>query len=631
MRNILKKYWGYDSFRPLQEEIIYSVLSGNDTLGLMPTGGGKSITFQVPGMMLEGFTIVVSPLIALMKDQIDNLKARRIPAVYFHSGMTRKESNMAWEKIRNKKTKFIYIAPERLKNKTFIFEIFRLKVNLIVVDEAHCISQWGFDFRPAYLNIKELRKLFPDAPVLALTATAPPRVVKDICSQLEFREGYNVFRMSFKRDNINYLVRDSQSKLTDILHILSRTSGSSIIYVRSRKKTREISEYLNNAGIRATYYHAGLPPDMKETHQEQWMKGEARVVVATNAFGMGIDKPDVRVVIHYQMPPSLEEYYQEAGRAGRDGLTSYAVLLTENKDKGTLRRNLTIQFPEREVIKRIYTRICVFLHKAIGEGYNTIEEFNFEKFCETYRLNQATAMAAIKLLQQAGYIEYVDEFENSSRLIVTVTREDLYYEKISSPTSEKVLTAVLRRYPGLFTDYVPINEYLLSRDSGLPQETVYQSLVELSKGKIIHYIPRKRTPYIAFPTSMEEEKYIQIGKAIYEERMEILRQRIESMIDYAFSSETCRVGRMLHYFGEDNPDDCLKCDVCRSNNKRSDRKNVKNIRENILKMLTETAGGLTLPMIESEFGSRYEEAVEILRQLTDSDYLTLKDGVWELA
>ncbi|MDE7349663.1 MAG: ATP-dependent DNA helicase, partial [Muribaculaceae bacterium] len=534
LESILKKYWGYDGFRPLQRDIIESVMEGHDTLGLMPTGGGKSITFQVPGMAFEsGLTIVVTPLISLMKDQVDNLKRRGIIAVMLNSGMTIRETRVAWERLTNGRARFLYVSPEKLRNAFFLDELRRLPVRLIVVDEAHCISQWGYDFRPSYLKIADLRKVHPSAPVLALTATATPQVADDIMGRLAFRKGARKFKMSFSRDNISYLVRQSENKIYDIFHILSRTEGCGIVYVRSRRKTREIAEFLTASGISADYYHAGLSYETKTERQNAWQLGAVRVMVATNAFGMGIDKPDVRIVVHSDFPPSLEEYYQEAGRAGRDGKTSYAVLLVSKNDKAILRRKLKLAFPEREIIRSVYEKACNFLHLAIGEGYERLLEFDFELFCETFHLQRQQALASLHLLSQAGYLDYIEETESNSRVMITVDREELYHIDASTE-ADRTLQCLLRQYPGLFSDYVQINEGRVSRDTDLDQETVYKALLELNRKKILIYVPRRRTPYIFVPTSREETRYVQIGKRIYEERFEVMSQRVEAMIDYAY-------------------------------------------------------------------------------------------------
>lgn len=631
LEKILKKYWGYDSFRPLQKEIINSVLSGKDTLGILPTGGGKSITFQLPGLCKEGIVIVVTPLISLMKDQVDNLRKRRIQAVYFHSGMTMRERNLARERLFNAKAKFLYVSPERLSGDSFLNEIRTLKVNLIVVDEAHCISQWGYDFRPSYLKINRLRKLFPESPVLALTASATEEVASDICCQLSFRQGFNIFRASINRSNLSYVVRSSEGKLYDIHHILSSVPGSAIVYVRSRKRTKEISEYLNNSGMSASYYHAGLDSTLKEERQTQWKSGEIRVMVATNAFGMGIDKADVRSVIHYDMPPSLEEYYQEAGRAGRDGMPAYAVLLTTKSDKGTLRRRLTMEFPPKEVIRNIYTRACVFSHLGIGEGYEKSVEFDLLKFCTTYNLDEAVVRPSLRILGQAGYLEFIEEFENSSRVMVIVDREELYKIKFSSSEHEKIFSMILRNYPGIFTDYVFINEKKIAYLTQIDSTIIYDRLVELSRMKIIHYIPRRKTPVLYFPTSMEEEKYVAISKRVYEERKEILKNRIEAMIDYGFNNEGCRQGLLSKYFGEVESSECGNCDNCRNKKTGTAQKvSESEISSYLQKIFIQNPEGYTDNEIQQIFKKHSGRAFEILRNMQHNGTIKRQSGIWKI-
>ena len=629
----LKKHWGYDSFRPLQEDIINSVLDGHDTLGLMPTGGGKSITFQVPGMILEGLTIVITPLISLMKDQVDNLRQKQIKAVYFHAGMTHKEITLAWEKLVNAKCKFLYVSPERLSSEKFCMELKSLPVKLVVIDEAHCISQWGYDFRPSYLNISKLRKIHPDAPFLALTATATPEVVKDICDKLQFRQGHKIFKKSFSRPNIQYIVRPTDSKIQQIVHILSRVQGTAIVYVRSRKRTKEIAEQLIAQGISAANYHAGLSFEDKQVRQDAWKNGSLRVIVATNAFGMGIDKPDVRVVIHHDLPPSLEEYYQEAGRAGRDGLKSYAVILPSANDKAQLRRKVTEAFPPRKTILSIYDFLCDYLNVFDGEGYNKLCEFNAFKFCETFSLHEKTMTASLKLLTAARYIEYIEETETRSRVMITAQKEELYDIKAANSFTDIVLKTVLRLYPGLFADYVFINETEISRKSMRTEEEVYTALLELTRLGILHYIPRKRTPYIYFPTARENSKYLQIPKSVYEDRKEIMSKRTEAIIDYTYSSETCRVEKMLRYFGETDARPCGTCDVCLSHKKTSLSLRQQTLRreellEKLLQLLQQSNYGLTLNKICMHFISQQDEVSDLLAYLCDEGFVKFDNGLY---
>ena len=629
----LKKHWGYDSFRPLQEDIINSVLDGHDTLGLMPTGGGKSITFQVPGMILEGLTIVITPLISLMKDQVDNLRQKQIKAVYFHAGMTHKETTLAWEKLVNAKCKFLYVSPERLSSEKFCIELKSLPVKLVVIDEAHCISQWGYDFRPSYLNISKLRKIHPDAPFLALTATATPEVVKDISDKLQFRQGHKIFKKSFSRPNIQYIVRPTDSKIQQIVHILSRVQGTAIVYVRSRKRTKEIAEQLIAQGISAANYHAGLSFEDKQVRQDAWKNGSLRVIVATNAFGMGIDKPDVRVVIHHDLPPSLEEYYQEAGRAGRDGLKSYAVILPSANDKAQLRRKVTEAFPPRKTILSIYDFLCDYLNVFDGEGYNKLCEFNAFKFCETFSLHEKTMTASLKLLTAARYIEYIEETETRSRVMITAQKEELYDIKAVNSFTDIVLKTVLRLYPGLFADYVFINETEISRKSMRTEEEVYTALLELTRLGILHYIPRKRTPYIYFPTARENSKYLQIPKSVYEDRKEIMSKRTEAIIDYTYSSETCRVEKMLRYFGETDARPCGTCDVCLSHKKTSLSLRQQTLRreellEKLLQLLQQSNYGLTLNKICMHFISQQDEVSDLLAYLCDEGFVKFDNGLY---
>lgn len=627
IQKILARHWGYSSFRPLQEDIIMSVLSGRDTLGLMPTGGGKSITFQVPALLLPGVTIVVTPLISLMKDQVDNLKRRRIKAVYLHSGMTMREKKVATEKVVNGNAKLLYVSPERLRSPRFIQELRLIKVSMIVVDEAHCISQWGYDFRPAYLNIKALRKLCPEVPLLALTATATPQVEQDILVQLEM-EGAAVFRKSFSRPNLNYIVRTAESKMYEVFHILSRTRGSAIVYVRSRKRTREIAEYLSASGIPATFYHAGLENELKSERQTSWQRGEIRVMVATNAFGMGIDKPDVRVVIHYDMPPSLEEYYQEAGRAGRDGLLSYVVLLTAKADAGVLRRKVTESFPPREEIKKVYERVCNYLKVALEEGYEKLAEFDVDRFCETFGYQRKRCLASLHLLGQAGYLEYMEETDRKSRVMILLTREELYHLEGLSADAEKVLARLLRLYTGLFAEYAAIDEIVLTRELGMDTKRIYQALLELSRAKVLHYIPKSSSPLMYFPTSREELQYIQIGKRIYEDRKEILVRRTEAMIDYAFSTGKCREKILLEYFGETDGGDCGCCDVCRTYRKDNDGARGEKIIGRLTSYLQAHPNGVDVRILERDMRLPARELAEYLAFLSGEGFVAIREGLF---
>lgn len=625
-REVLKKHWGYDGFRPLQEEIVNSILSGRDTLGLMPTGGGKSITFQVPGLMIDGLTVIVTPLISLMKDQVDNLRQRRIRAVFFHAGMTLRERNVAMEHLTNGNARFLYIAPERLASQSFLDQLKQLNVRLIVVDEAHCISQWGYDFRPSYLNIRVLRKIAPQAPVLALTATATPQVAADICRNLDMKDPA-LLRMSFARSNLSYLVRRSETKIEQVFHILSHTKGTAIVYVRSRKRTGEIADFLTASGIPAAAYHAGLDFDTKEKRQNAWKQNAIRVMVATNAFGMGIDKPDVRVVIHFDMPPSLEEYYQEAGRVGRDGLPSYAVLLVAQSDAALLRRRLTETFPDRDVIRKIYERVCNNLCISLNEGYESIHEFDIEAFCRTFKYQLRQCHAALQLLGQAGYMNYIEDSDRRAKVMITVSREELYHISGISPDAENVLQRMLRRHTGLFMDYQPISEPSIANDLNISPQRVYEALLELSRAGIVSYIPRSSVPLIYLPTSREEPKYVQIGKDIYERRRDMMKTRIEAMIDYAQSRTGCRENKMLRYFGEETNHTCGRCDLCRDK-KDGKTSAVEDLIRRVNDYVRSRPRGADYRIMEHDLRANSESLASVLSFLCSEGFIVQRDGAY---
>lgn len=560
-RKILKQYWGYDNFRGIQEDIIRSIGEGRDTLGLMPTGGGKSITFQVPALAQEGLCLVITPLIALMKDQVRNLRERGIKATAIYSGMTREEIVIALENCIFGNYKFLYVSPERLDTEIFQIKLRSMHVSLITVDESHCISQWGYDFRPAYLKIADIRQLLPGVPVIALTATATPEVVSDIQQRLQFRQE-NVFRMSFERKNLAYVVRHTEDKESELLHILQRVDGSGIVYTRNRKKTKEISLFLNRNHITATFYHAGLNDETKDSRQKAWLKGEFRVMVATNAFGMGIDKPDVRVVIHADVPDSPEAYFQEAGRAGRDGMKAYAVLLFCARDKITLKQRVSDTFPEKSYIRKIYEDINFYYQMAMGDGRGCTFAFNIDEFCRNFKHFPVQTDSALKILTRAGYLEYTDEQDNASRIMFTITKEELYRIREQSEDTEKLIRILLRSYTGLFTDYAYISEDNLSTRSGLSKQQIYETLISLSRQHILHYIPAKKTPYIIYTRERQETERVYLSKEVYEDRKESYVQRINAMIEYAESENRCRSRMLLRYFGEKNEHNCGQCDVC---------------------------------------------------------------------
>lgn len=558
-KSILKQYWGYEDFRGIQEEIIASIGKGEDTLGLMPTGGGKSVTFQVPALAKPGLCLVITPLIALMKDQVQHLRARGIKAVAVYSGMTREEIIVALENCIFGDYKFLYISPERLDTEVFQAKLRSMKVSMITVDESHCISQWGYDFRPAYLKIADVRKLLPGVPVLALTATATPEVVKDIQLRLAFcRE--NVFRMSFERKNLAYIVRRTEDKAGELIHILSQVAGSAIVYTRNRKRTKEVSLFLNQHGISATFYHAGLDNDTKDQRQKGWQDGTFRVMVATNAFGMGIDKPDVRLVIHIDFPDSPEAYFQEAGRAGRDGQKAYAVLLYAQADKTILKKRIGDTFPEKDYIRQVYEHINYYYQMAMGDGRGCTFAFNIDEFCQNFKHFPVRVDSALKILTRAGYLEYTDEQDNASRLIFTLRRDELYRINENNPDTENLLRIILRSYTGVFSDYAYISEEILARRSGLTRQQVYDTLILLTKRHVLHYIPGKKTPYIIY--TRERQNTVVLSKEVYEDRKDSYEKRIHAMLDYAESDGKCRSRMLLRYFGEKNGHNCGQCDVC---------------------------------------------------------------------
>lgn len=561
---ILKQYWGYDHFRPLQEDIINSISAGKDTLGLMPTGGGKSLTFQVPVMGMEGICIVVTPLIALMKDQVDNLRNRKIKALAVYSGMTYQEILIALDNAIYGDFKFLYISPERLGSQLFLQKLQHLNVCMMVVDEAHCISQWGYDFRPSYLRISKMREYIQRVPILALTATATPEVVDDIQRQLNFSQK-NVFQTSFERTNLAYIIRTTENKWEELIHVLTKINGSALVYVRSRNQTKEISDFLCKSAISSDFYHAGLPAKDKERKQSLWKDNLLRVIVCTNAFGMGIDKADVRVVIHMDLPNSIEEYFQEAGRAGRDGNKSYAIILYNKTDSTKLKKRITNEFPNREFILDIYNYLAYFFQVADGYGMGAIYDFNMFQFCKTYKIPILPTHNALKILELSGYIEYQDEVNNRSRLMVLAYRNELYSLDISTDSSE-VLNAVLRLYTGLFANYVVIDEEEIGQRLQMSRREVYDLLIYLSKRRIVDYIPHKRTPLIVYTQPRQDIKYLTIPKLVYEDRLSKFQCRVGAMCDYVEQTTKCRSLFLLNYFGETLNKDCGQCDICLAKN-----------------------------------------------------------------
>lgn len=625
-RDILKQYWGYDDFRGIQSEIIESIGSGHDTLGLMPTGGGKSITFQVPALSKAGLCLVITPLIALMKDQVRNLRERGIKALAVYSGMTREEIVVALENCIFGDYKFLYISPERLDTEIFRTKLRSMKVSMITVDESHCISQWGYDFRPAYLKIAEIRDLLPGVPVLALTATATPEVIKDIQLRLAFRPDSRVFRMSFERKNLAYIVRRTENKIDELLHILRSVDGSAIVYTRNRKRTRDVAVLLTAQGITATFYHAGLNNEVKDQRQKSWISGETRVMVATNAFGMGIDKPDVRIVIHIDMPDSPEAYFQEAGRAGRDGLRAYAVLLYAKMDKVTLHKRIADTFPDKDYIRKVYEDLQFYFQMAMGDGRGCTFAFDLDEFCRRFKHFPVQADSALKILTRAGYLEYTDEQDNASRLIFTLRRDELYKLEKNDADTDKLINIILRSYTGLFTDYAYIDEERLEMRSGIPRQRIYELLLMLTRRRILHYIPRKKTPYIIYTRERQEKSRLVFTREVYEDRKESYAARIKTMAEYAAGDENCRSRTLLRYFGEENEHNCGICDVCLKPHPSGIRQGEFEDIENQLQQLLQEQ---PLPVAElmERMGRDRRKAETVLDYLIAEERVRVKDGM----
>ena len=565
---LLKKYWGYDHFRGIQRDIIDSILAGHDTLGLMPTGGGKSVTFQVPALAMEGVCIVITPLIALMKDQVHHLRQLGINAAAIYSGQSHDNILRILENCILGATKLLYVSPERLGSRLFQDKLRHMHISFITVDEAHCISQWGYDFRPSYLEIAHIRTI-ANVPILALTATATPQVVEDICDKLSQGKGttathdFHVFRMSFVRPNLTYLVHHSDDKLGDLVSTLSGSSGSAIVYVRSRRHARETAEYLNEAGLSATYYHAGLDHAEKDRRQRDWQHDRVRIIVATNAFGMGIDKPDVRLVMHYDCPDSPEAYFQEAGRAGRDGQPAEAILLYNRSDSGKLVRRIGETFPPREYIRTVYEHLAYYYQIAVGDGYGVNHEFCIEEFCRRFHHFPVPVHSALQILDRAGYIDYTEEDDQQARVHFLVGRDDLYRLDGLSDHEERVVVALLRNYGGLFADFGYIDESIVAQQAGMTPHEAHDTLTSLSQRRLLQFIPSKRTPHIRYAQRREDAEHVRLPHEVYDDRLKQYRQRIQSMLDYAESTDRCRQRMLLEYFGERGTANCGRCDVCR--------------------------------------------------------------------
>lgn len=615
-KGILKQYWGYDDFRGIQQEIIESICSGHDTLGLMPTGGGKSITFQVPALAQKGVCIVITPLIALMKDQVDNLLRRGIKAAAIYSGLTHEEIIITLENCIFGDVKLLYVSPERLSSDLFQTKLRHMKVSFITVDEAHCISQWGYDFRPPYLEIAQIRKIFPQVPVLALTATATPEVVKDIQFRLEFKTE-NVFQKSFKRANLTYFVVYEEDKNSRMLRIMNRYPGSGIVYVRNRKKTAETAEFLRNNGISADYYHAGLDPRERDRKQQSWMKGETRVMVSTNAFGMGIDKPDVRFVVHIDLPDTLEAYFQEAGRGGRDEKAAVAILLYDNYDIAQLKRNFTFTFPELDRVREVYRELCQSHHIEIGTGEGKVFPFSMEEHARAVQMNATQYFNALKLLNNIGVILVSEHLREKSELQFRLNGDQLLQYYKEKPEYEPLITTILRSYTGVFTQFANIDERLLANRLETTEESVVEQLKALRSEKVLSYQPQSNIPLIVFLKDRIDEKYLYFDKKIYDFRKEKASERLDAVENYVKTDNVCRSQLLLQYFGEWDSTPCGECDVCRRN--QIQRIKNKAFEEIAGEVKTLQQKGYTPKEVLTELSKKYEEPqiVEVMRFLAD--------------
>jgi ATP-dependent DNA helicase RecQ len=616
--DILKQYWGYDIFRPLQADIIQSIASGKDTLGLMPTGGGKSLTFQVPAMVMEGLCIVVTPLIALMKDQVENLKTRGIAAAAIYSGMTQNDIMLTLDNSVYGAYKFLYVSPERLATPIFMQKIKQATVCMIAVDESHCISQWGYDFRPSYLRIADIRELLPNVPVLALTATATREVVKDIQKQLHFRK-LNLFQKSFHRSNLVYVVRTVENKDENLLKILNNVPGTSVVYVRNRKKTKEVADFLNQNGISAENFHAGLKNETKDAKQSRWKSGETRVIVSTNAFGMGIDKAEVRTVIHIDLPDSVEAYFQEAGRAGRDEKKAYAVLLYNNGDAVKMQKRVTDTFPGKEMVLKVYEALGNYLEIGVGSGLDKVFPFDIGDFCTKFKLPILICYNCLKIMQQAGYIELTDEQDSSSRVLFTLKKDDLYKTK-QTPDQDRLIHILLRSYTGLFTDLAGISEETIAKRLEWTRDKVYEQLVGLAKERIIQYIPRKKTPFLTFTREREATERVVLGKEAYDDRRDRYIARVKSVLDYAQEENICRSQVLLSYFGEKNVRPCGKCDICLKKKETTvSNDDFETIRQTILKQLK--TNELTINALVKNIPFKEPKVLQVIRFMMDNGQL----------
>jgi len=625
---ILKNHWFHDSFRPMQEEIINSVLDGYDTLALLPTGGGKSVCFQIPALITEGICVVVSPLIALMKDQIENLRQKGIKALAVHSGMTKNEIDIALDNAVYGDYKFLYLSPERLRNEVLKVRIAQMKINYLVIDEAHCISQWGYDFRPSYLSIKDIKEIIGEVPIIALTATATPKVAEDIMIQLGFRKP-NLIKSGFERANISYVVRNVEDKNGQILKIAHSVHGTGIVYVRERKRAEELAGFLQSQGVNAEAYHAGFTSVQRSKKQDDWKSGNTRIIVSTNAFGMGIDKSDVRFVCHYGLPESTEAYFQEAGRAGRDEKRAYAILLWNGSDIRRLRQIMNLTFPEIEYIKDVYQKLFIFLGYAYGSGKGEVIKFNLIDFAQKMKLHTLSSYHAIKYIQMEGYWNLTEEIDNPSRIMFTVNRDELYKVQLKNSSLDSFIKIILRIYTGLFSGFVPIDEEYIARVSRNSKASIVSNLISLSRMHIINYIPSVRSPLLILNEERLDNKNLYISTKKYEERKGIYQSRIDSIISYSSNGDLCRSVQLLNYFGQADSQDCGYCDVCIEKRKEREGRSFENeVERRLIEVLI--SAPRTLQEISELMEDETKTYILILRDLVDRGGVTIVDERYSL-
>jgi ATP-dependent DNA helicase RecQ len=620
IHQLLQQYWGHKSFRPLQEEIINSALQGKDTLALLPTGGGKSVCFQIPALAQEGICIVVSPLIALMKDQVENLSNKGIKAVAITSEMQKREIDIALDNCVYGNVKLLYLSPERLETEIVKVRLQKMKVNLIAIDEAHCISQWGYDFRPSYLKIKALRELLPKVPVLALTATATPKVVKDIQEQLLFKKE-NVFQKSFERKNLSYIVLNEEDKIGRLLKIAKNLKGSGIVYVRNRKKTQEIAGYLKSNKLSSDFYHAGIDAKQRSQKQNEWMQNKTRIIVCTNAFGMGIDKADVEFVVHIDVPDSLEAYFQEAGRAGRNEKKAYAILLYNNADPVELEHTINISFPDISEIKKTYQALANYYQIAVGAGLGLIFNFDIAAFCDTYNLQAITVFSSLKIIEREGYISMSDAFYQPSKVKIELDREELYKFQLASPVYDVFIKLMLRSYVGLFDNFVKINEFELAKKSNTSRDNIIKKLNYLHQQKVITYIPQTELPQIRFEQERVDAKQLTLSKEKFTLLKRLAVERMQAVVHYAGSTHKCRSQLLLAYFGETNTERCNQCDVCLDENKKILHADEFEMISNQIKELLSIHSLSLESLVNSLTEGNEEKRIKTIRWMLDNDEL----------